>query len=54
MKYEKRRKKFAELKQILVTIVIFCSITISTASANKKYTNNLDKLNKKLGVHGMI
>lgn len=53
MKYEKRRKKFAELKQILVTIVIFCSV-ISTANANKKYTNNLDKLNKKLSVHGKI
>lgn len=52
MKYEEQnKKKFAELKQILVNIVLF-SCLISTAYGNKKYVNNLDKLSKKLGIHG--
>lgn len=51
MKYEERKKKFAELKQILVNIVLF-SCLISTVYGNKKYVNNLDKLSKKLGIHG--
>lgn len=51
MKYEERKKKFAELKQILVNIVLF-SCLISAVNGNKKYVNNLDKLSKKLGIHG--
>lgn len=49
MKYERRKKKFVEFKEILVQIAIF-SCLISTAYGNKKYVNNLDKLSKKLGL----
>lgn len=51
MKYDERRKKFAEFRQIGVYIVLF-SCLISAAYGNKKYVNNLDKLSKKLGIHG--
>ncbi len=51
MKYEERERKFAELRQILVNIVVF-SCLISTVCANKKYVNNLDKLSKRLGITG--
>lgn len=46
MKYEKRRKKFAELKQISVTIVIIVCCVISPACASKKYHSNIGKLVK--------